>query len=61
MNKAIEEGKTINAETTASELCEILKAQFNGGFTYKDGATGASISWESTGFVKKDAAPVSLK
>ena len=61
MNKAIDEGKTINAETTASELCEILKAQFNGGFTYKDGATGASISWESTGFVKKDAAPVSLK
>ena len=61
MNKAIEEGATINAETSASDLCNILKAQFNGDFTFKDGATGAAISWDSNGFVKKDAAPVSLK
>ena len=61
MNKAIAEGETIDANTSASDLCEILKKQFNNGFTFENGATGASISWESTGFVKKAAEPVSLK
>ena len=61
MNEAIEDGKTINASTSASDLCNILKEQFNDGFTFENGATGASISWGTDGFVKKDAAPVSLK
>ena len=61
MNKAIKAGKTINASTSASDLCNILKDQFNNGFTFENGATGASISWGADGFVKKDAAPVSLK
>ena len=61
MNEAIEDGKTINASTSASDLCNILKEQFNNGFTFENGATGASISWGKDGFVKKDAAPVSLK
>ena len=61
MNKAIAEGETIDANTSASDLCEILKKQFNNGFTFENGATGASISWEPTGFVKKAAEPVSLK
>ena len=61
MNEAIEDGKTIDASTSASDLCNILKEQFNDGFTFENGATGASISWGKDGFVKKDAAPVSLK
>ena len=61
MNEAIEDGKTIDASTSASDLCNILKEQFNNGFTFENGATGASISWGKDGFVKKDAAPVSLK
>ena len=61
MNEAIEDGKTIDASTSASDLCNILKEQFNNGFTFENGATGASISWGTDGFVKKDAAPVSLK
>ena len=61
MNAAIEAGESITAETSASDLCNILKAQFNGGFKFENGATGASISWGTDGFVKKDAAPVSLK
>ena len=61
MNKAIDAGEKIDAETTASDLCEILKKQFNNGFTFENGATGESISWGADGYVKKDAAPVSLK
>ena len=52
---------------SASELCELLKAKFNGGFTftgitgeYKDGVQ-SSISWESTGYVNKQAIKYDVK
>lgn len=50
----------VNVE--ASELCELLKAEFNGGFTMK-GVTGdgKDISWQSNGYVNKSALKFTLK
>ena len=61
MKAAIDAGEEIPANISASDLCEILKAQFNGGFTYTNGATGDSISWESTGYVNKLAIQYVIK
>ena len=60
MLAAINNGATIDASTEASELCEILKGQFNGGFKYS-GATGTDIQWESNGYVKKGAIAYVIK
>ena len=61
MKAAIDSGKEIPANISASDLCEILKEQFNGGYTYKNGATGDSIKWESTGYVNKAAIQYIIK
>jgi branched-chain amino acid transport system substrate-binding protein len=61
MKAAIESGKEIPANISASDLCEILKEQFNGGYTYTNGVTGDSIKWESTGFVNKQAIQYVIK
>lgn len=60
MKAATESGKEITADTSASDLCEILKEQFNGDFTYS-GNTGDDIKWESTGYVKKEAIAFVIK
>jgi hypothetical protein len=37
-------------------MCEILKAQFNGGFTYTGAVTGTgNVKWTADGFVNKEA------
>ena len=61
MKKAVDEGTSIPVTISASDLCEILKAQFNGGFTLTGAATGESISWESTGYVNKGAIKYVIK
>lgn len=61
MKKAIDGGKDIPVTISASDLCEILKAEFNGGFTYQNGVTGENISWESTGYVNKGAIKYIIK
>jgi len=61
MKAAVEGGKEISATISASDLCEILKEQFNGGFTYKNGATGDEIKWESNGYVNKLAIQYVIK
>jgi len=53
-------GKTVDGATTASDMCEMLKEQFNGGFTYS-GVTGDNIKWESTGYVNKKAVAYVIK
>ena len=60
MKAAKEAGADISPEMAASDLCEILKGQFNGGFTYS-GATGTNIKWNSTGYVDKSATEVVIK
>ena len=61
MKKAIEEGKEIPVTISASELCEILKGQFNGGYTVTNAVTGESISWEASGYVNKTAIQYIIK
>ena len=61
MKKAMDEGTKIPVTISASDLCEILKAQFNGGYTLKNAVTGESISWESNGYVNKIAIQYNMK
>ena len=61
MKKAMDEGTKIPVTISASDLCEILKAQFEGGYTLENAVTGESISWESTGYVNKIAIQYFLK
>ena len=61
MKKAMDEGTKIPVTISASDLCEILKAQFNGGYTLENAVTGESISWESNGYVNKIAIQYFMK
>ena len=60
MKAAKAAGKEIEVTISASDLCDILKEQFNGGFTYS-GNTGKDITWETNGYVKKGAVKYVLK
>jgi len=60
MKAAIDAGEEISPNMDPSDLCEILKKQFNGGFTYS-GNTGNNIKWQSTGFVDKTALAYVIK
>jgi len=55
MKELIAEGKEITPETAASELCDMLKAKFTGGFTLAEGVTGTNIKWNADGTVNKGA------
>lgn len=61
MEKAIDEGKTITVNMSASDLCDILMEQFEGGYTFTGGATGDSITWEASGYVNKSAIQYVIK
>ena len=61
MKKAMDEGTKIPVTISASDQCEILKAQLNGGYTLKNAVTGESISWESNGYVNKIAIQYNMK
>ena len=45
---------SIDVTMSASDLCEVLKAQFQGDFSYS-GVTGDDITWEDNGYVNKTA------
>ena len=60
MKAAIDGGKDIPADISASELCEILKAEFNGDFKFS-GVTGNDITWQDNGYVQKDAVKYIVK
>ena len=61
MKKAIEDGKEIPVTISASELCEILKAEFSGGYTVTNAVTGDKITWDATGYVNKSALKYVIK
>ena len=61
MKKAVDEGTKIPVTISASDLCEILKAQFEDGYTLENAVTGESISWESNGYVNKIAIQYFMK
>ncbi len=60
IKKAQSEGEKLTVTSSASDFCEALKKQFNGGFSYS-GVTGDNISWDSTGYVKKTAIKYIIK
>ena len=55
MKQLADEGKSITPDTTASELCDLLKAKFTGGYTLAEGNTGSNIKWNADGTVNKGA------
>ncbi len=61
MQKAVEAGEKIDVTMSASDLCDILKAQFAGGYTVSDAVTGSEIKWEATGYVNKTAIQYVIK
>lgn len=67
MKQAIDNGKEITADTSASDLCNILKEIFNGGYSFT-GVTGeyangaqTSMSWNADGYVNKAAVKYIVK
>ena len=60
MKAAIESGKEIPVTISASDLCDILKEQFTGDFTYS-GVTGKDIKWQANGYVDKAAVKYEIK
>ena len=61
MKELADEGKDITPAISASDLCELLKGKFAGGYTFKEGATGSNITWYETGKVDKIATKYTLK
>jgi branched-chain amino acid transport system substrate-binding protein len=60
MKSAIANGTDIPTDISATDLCEILKAEFNGGYSYS-GVTGTNITWSSNGKVVKNAVKYVVK
>ncbi len=60
MKAASDKGVDIPVNISASDLCDILKEEFDNGFTYTNGATGDKISWEN-GYVNKQAIQYVIK
>lgn len=61
MQKAVNEGTEIPVTISASDLCDILMAQFEGGYTVETAVTGENITWESSGYVNKGAIKYVIK
>ena len=61
MKAAADAGTQIPVTISASDLCEILKGQFTGGYTMENAATGDKIGWEANGFVNKSAIQYVIK
>lgn len=59
LKKAVEAGKNVTPKTSVSELCEILKEEFK--TLSFNGVTGNNISWDSSGFVNKEAVKYIVK
>lgn len=57
---AAKDPSSVTPETTASEMCELLKSIFQGGFTFS-GVTGTNITWDANGFVDKAAVKYVVK
>lgn len=60
---AMKEADVKDVTISASDLCDILKDKFQGGFAYKDGVTGngKDITWDKDGYVNKAAIKFVIK
>lgn len=53
-------GDKISVDMSASEVCTVLKEQFNNGFSFS-GVTGNNITWDADGYVVKEAVKYIVK
>ena len=60
MKTAIDAGKEIPVDISASDLSESLKEKFKGGFSFT-GVTGENIKWDENGYVQKGAVQYVIK
>lgn len=60
IKEAAANGKEITATISASDLSEILKEVFQGGFKFS-GVTGTDITWDKDGYVNKAAIKYVIK
>ncbi len=63
LKKAVDAGKTVDASTSASDMCNILKEQIDGGYEYTGAVTGSTgtVKWTTDGFVNKEALAYVIK
>ncbi len=61
MKNAIDAGEKIPVTISASDLCDILMEQFENGFSLENAVTGDKITWDSNGYVNKDAVQYIIK
>ena len=61
--QAMEKAGVKDVTISASDLCDILKAEFAGDFEFENGVTGggANIAWEANGYVNKKAIKYIIK
>lgn len=52
-------GKNVSVTMSASDMCDVLKATFQGGFSFS-GVTGTNITWATDGTVVKAAGKYSV-
>ena len=57
---AEQDAKAVTPSAKPSDLCNLLKAKFQGGFKF-DGVTGTNIVWDKDGFVNKEAVKYVVK
>ena len=53
--------ESVYVTMSASDLCEVLKAQFNAGYALEEAVTGNNITWEASGYVNKGAIKYIIK
>lgn len=61
MKQAIDNGTEIPVTISASDLCDILKDVFNGGYAMDNAVTGDHITWDASGYVNKIAIKYVIK
>ncbi|MBR6684031.1 MAG: ABC transporter substrate-binding protein [Firmicutes bacterium] len=61
MDRAAKAGKKITVNMSASAFCDILKEQFQNGYSLENGVTGSNITWEANGYVNKSAIKYVIK
>lgn len=61
MKQAVDNGTEIPVTISASDLCDILKDVFNGGYALDNAVTGDHITWDASGYVNKIAIKYVIK
>ncbi len=57
------DNESVSVTMSASDLCEVLKKEFQGGYTLDENVTGGGqpIAWDENGYVAKEAIKYTIK